>query len=142
MKEAESLASKNAKRNIDTVLFFDEANTTQAIDLIKEIMVDRKVNGRLIQSEDSRLHFIAACNPYRKYVTHFSLPFRNFNSLAHRAKRGARVLILTCVESIYTRGDWGEKFCSAYLCLYIGIYPCIPHTQVWRVQNLETEVRI
>ena len=26
------------------------------------------------------------------------------NPLAHRAKRGARVLILTCVESCYTRG--------------------------------------
>ena len=25
--------------------------------------------------------------------------------LAHRAKRGARVLISTCVESCYTRGD-------------------------------------
>ena len=27
------------------------------------------------------------------------------NPLAHRAKRGARVLISICVESIYTRGD-------------------------------------
>ena len=32
--------------------------------------------------------------------------------LSHRpgAKRGERVLISTCVESIYTRSDYGEKF--------------------------------
>ena len=30
--------------------------------------------------------------------------------LAHRAKRGARVLISTCVESCYTRGDWWSLF--------------------------------
>ncbi len=46
--------------------FFDEANTTDAIDLIKEIMVDRRVSGRTINPELTRLHFIAACNPYRK----------------------------------------------------------------------------
>ena len=64
--EAEKLAFCNAKVDVDTVLFFDEANTTDAIDLIKEIMVDRRVNGRAINPELTRLHFIAACNPYRK----------------------------------------------------------------------------
>ena len=66
VKDAEKLASCNEKINVDTILFFDEANTTDAIDLIKEIMVDRRVNGRAINSELTRLHFIAACNPYRK----------------------------------------------------------------------------
>ena len=51
---------------IDTVLFFDEANTTDALGMIKEVMVDRRVNGRKIGVGLKRLQFIAACNPYRK----------------------------------------------------------------------------
>ena len=66
VEEAEKLASSNENKDIDTILFFDEANTTDAIDLIKEIMVDRRVNGRAINPELTRLHFIAASNPYRK----------------------------------------------------------------------------
>ena len=46
-----------------TVLFFDEANTTQSINIIKEIMCDRTVNGRQI---DCDLRIIAACNPYKR----------------------------------------------------------------------------
>ncbi|CAB4020838.1 Hypothetical predicted protein, partial [Paramuricea clavata] len=68
VKDAEKLASCNEKINVDTILFFDEANTTDAIDLIKEIMVDRRVNGRAIDPELTKLHFIAACNPYRKHT--------------------------------------------------------------------------
>ncbi|XP_028416584.1 E3 ubiquitin-protein ligase rnf213-alpha-like [Dendronephthya gigantea] len=69
--EAEKRAfynQKNEEINVDTVLFFDEANTTDAIDLIKEIMVDRRVNGRAINPALTKLHFIAACNPYRKHT--------------------------------------------------------------------------
>ena len=66
MEEAEKQASFNEVISVDTILFFDEANTTDAIDLIKEIMVDRRVNGRAIDPNLTRLHFIAACNPYRK----------------------------------------------------------------------------
>ena len=40
------------------------------------------------------------------------------NPLVHRATRGARALISTCVESSYTRGVQGEKL---LLCLYIYI---------------------
>ena len=65
IKKAESEASNNksAKFENDTVVFFDEANTTDAIDLIKEILCDRRLNGKPV-SED--LKFIVACNPYRK----------------------------------------------------------------------------
>ena len=66
MKEAEQLAVINEQINTDTILFFDEANTTDAIDLVKEIMVDRRVNGRPLNPAASRLQFIVACNPYRK----------------------------------------------------------------------------
>lgn len=51
---------------LDTVVFFDEANTTEAIGLIKEIMCDRRMNGRTVSNA---LKFIAACNPYRRYFS-------------------------------------------------------------------------
>ena len=66
MEEAEKLGLCNEEKKVDTILFFDEANTTDAIDLIEEVMVDRRVNGRAINPQLTRLHFIAACNPYRK----------------------------------------------------------------------------
>ena len=66
--EAEKLARHNFhNHNIDTILFFDEANTSPAIGLIKEIMCDRRMYGRHISS-DIRLQFIAACNPYRRHT--------------------------------------------------------------------------
>ena len=48
---------------MNTVVFFDEANTTDAIGLIKEIMCDHRMNGKPISDG---IKFIAACNPYRK----------------------------------------------------------------------------
>ena len=47
---------------VHTVLFFDEANTTDALGLIKEIMCDRRLNGKPIEED---IKFAAACNPYR-----------------------------------------------------------------------------
>ena len=62
--EAENVAHTNKKNfQVDTVLFFDEANTTEAIGLIKEVMCDRRIRGRPIKAD---VKFIAACNPYRK----------------------------------------------------------------------------
>ena len=63
--EAEELSKKNRRRNIDTILFFDDANTTEIIDLIKAVMCDRRVYGQEISQD---VKFIAACNPYRKSV--------------------------------------------------------------------------
>ncbi|XP_070562420.1 E3 ubiquitin-protein ligase rnf213-alpha-like [Ptychodera flava] len=63
VQEAEEIAKQNEANDVDTVLFFDEANTTEAVGLIKEVMIDRTVNGRSLTS--SRLKFVAACNPYR-----------------------------------------------------------------------------
>ena len=68
VEEAEELAVNNYEEHeIDTVLFFDEANTSPVIGLIKEIMCDRRMYGRRIRS-DIKLQFIAACNPYRKHT--------------------------------------------------------------------------
>ena len=65
VEKAEEIADDNKEKyGIDTVLFFDEANTTDAIGLIKEVMCDRRLNGRDISND---IKFIAACNPYRKY---------------------------------------------------------------------------
>ena len=69
VKEAAELAKSNRdvfpKLNIQTVLFFDEANTTDAIGMIKEIMCDHTIGGEKLPSTDG-LKLIAACNPYRK----------------------------------------------------------------------------
>ena len=56
-------AQENQDHGFGTVVFFDEANTTDAIGLIKEIMCDKRMRGQPI-TED--IKFIAACNPYRK----------------------------------------------------------------------------
>uniref|UniRef100_A0A1X7TWB5 RZ-type domain-containing protein n=1 Tax=Amphimedon queenslandica TaxID=400682 RepID=A0A1X7TWB5_AMPQE len=65
VKEAESIAVQNrALYGINTVLFFDEANTSDAIGLIKEVMCDRRINGRQIKGD---VKFIAACNPYKRH---------------------------------------------------------------------------
>lgn len=67
--EAENLAKTNKeKHEFDSILFFDEANTTEAISSIKEIICDHSVQGRSLESQTG-LHIIAACNPYRKHTT-------------------------------------------------------------------------
>ena len=57
------MSDRNRDSSLDTVVFFDEANTTDAIGLIKEIMCDRRINGKPVSEG---LKFIAACNPYKK----------------------------------------------------------------------------
>lgn len=67
VQEAIERAEDNRKQGFRhyTILFFDEANTTEAIGLIKEIMCDRRFHGKQIPEN---IKFIAACNPYRQYV--------------------------------------------------------------------------
>ncbi|KAM6317270.1 E3 ubiquitin-protein ligase RNF213 isoform 4-T4 [Podargus strigoides] len=68
IKEAEDLAKANKEQHgLDTVLFFDEANTTEAVSSIKEVLCDHTVQGRPLAS-GSGLRIIAACNPYRKHT--------------------------------------------------------------------------
>ena len=69
LQTAIELAKENSKRSkqIKTILFFDEANTSSSIGLIKEILCDRRYNGKSIPS-DIRLQFVATCNPYRKHT--------------------------------------------------------------------------
>ena len=50
-----------------TIMFFDEANTTANIGVIKDLMVDRKNEGVSIP-QDSTLQFICAVNPYRVHT--------------------------------------------------------------------------
>ena len=72
MSEANEVAKRNnadkrdSDRKIYTILFFDEANTTEAIGLIKEIMCDNFKDSHL--QFDPFLRIVAACNPYRRYA--------------------------------------------------------------------------
>ena len=61
--EKEAHTNKATDPKLDTVVFFDEANTTESIGLIKEIMCDHRMNGKPVSRD---LKFIAACNPYRR----------------------------------------------------------------------------
>lgn len=68
IREAEVMASINkTDYGFDSVLFFDEANTTEAISSIKEVLCDNTVKGDSLTSMCG-LQIIAACNPYRKHT--------------------------------------------------------------------------
>ena len=68
VQEAKELARENwiKKPDLETILFFDEVNTTSAIGLVKEIMCDERVCGEPIHAASYGLRIISACNPYRK----------------------------------------------------------------------------
>uniref|UniRef100_A0A670HUU1 RING-type E3 ubiquitin transferase n=1 Tax=Podarcis muralis TaxID=64176 RepID=A0A670HUU1_PODMU len=68
VREAEDIAIDNKQQyQFDTILFFDEANTTEAVSSIKEVLCDRTVEGQPLV-HNSGLQIIAACNPYRKHT--------------------------------------------------------------------------
>ncbi|XP_016095221.1 E3 ubiquitin-protein ligase rnf213-alpha-like isoform X1 [Sinocyclocheilus grahami] len=68
VREAEAMALRNKlDYGFGTVLFFDEANTTEAISSIKEILCDNTAEGEDLTG-DTGLQIIAACNPYRKHT--------------------------------------------------------------------------
>ncbi|WAR07295.1 R213A-like protein, partial [Mya arenaria] len=58
--------NKTYDRHIYTILFFDEANTTEAIRLIQEIMCDKSIAGKPLNL-CKKIKIVAACNPYRKH---------------------------------------------------------------------------
>ncbi|XP_078736318.1 E3 ubiquitin-protein ligase rnf213-alpha-like [Lampetra fluviatilis] len=67
IREAEFAARLNKVRfGLDTVLFFDEANTTEAIHAIKEALCDGTVDGEPFDA-NCGLKIVAACNPYRMH---------------------------------------------------------------------------
>ncbi|KAE8588683.1 hypothetical protein XENTR_v10022690 [Xenopus tropicalis] len=65
--ETQTIALANKQNKCDTVLFFDEANTTQAISSIKEVLCDHTADGMPLIG-NSGLQVIAACNPYRRHT--------------------------------------------------------------------------
>ncbi|XP_045076975.1 E3 ubiquitin-protein ligase rnf213-alpha-like isoform X2 [Coregonus clupeaformis] len=68
VREAEAIAFTNKQDyGFDSVLFFDEANTTEAISSIKEVLCDNTVKGECLVPRCG-LQIIAACNPYRKHT--------------------------------------------------------------------------
>lgn len=68
VQKAQKLAKDNSKiyPEMFTILFFDEANSTEAIGTIKEIMCDLRIDGKEIE-KNTGLKIIAACNPYKKH---------------------------------------------------------------------------
>ncbi|KAM6032909.1 E3 ubiquitin-protein ligase rnf213-alpha-like isoform 2-T2 [Chlamydotis macqueenii] len=67
VRQATELARANKEEhNVDTVLFFDEANTSEAISVIKEVLCDHSVNGKQIDTDC--LKVVAACNPYKRHT--------------------------------------------------------------------------
>ncbi|XP_036412416.1 E3 ubiquitin-protein ligase rnf213-alpha-like [Colossoma macropomum] len=66
VEQAIEVSKRNRDLGMYTVLFFDEANTTEALYAIKEVMCDRAIKGEQIDAPD--LKFVAACNPYRKHT--------------------------------------------------------------------------
>ena len=65
-KQIQSSENNGNANPISVILFFDEANTTEEIGLIKEIMCDKTINGEKIDLSYG-LKIIAAVNPYRKH---------------------------------------------------------------------------
>ena len=63
---SESQSNVLEQSKITAILFFDEANTTEEVGLIKEIMCDKTLNGKKIEFKYG-LKIIAAVNPYRKH---------------------------------------------------------------------------
>ena len=63
LQKVQTHAETNREQKLDTLVFFDEANTTDSVGLIKEIMCDRRLHGNPIPAD---IKFIAACNPYRR----------------------------------------------------------------------------
>ena len=81
IRSAQTTAISNKEKyGVDTILFFDEVNTTDAIALVKEIMCDGRAQGRPINVADGALKIVAACNPYRRCV-YFNFIFGKIMSL-------------------------------------------------------------
>ncbi|XP_058848399.1 E3 ubiquitin-protein ligase rnf213-alpha-like isoform X1 [Acipenser ruthenus] len=68
VREAESISYAGKEEyGFDSVLFFDEANTTEAVSSIKEVLCDKTVEGEPLAAYTG-LQIVAACNPYRKHT--------------------------------------------------------------------------
>ncbi|XP_065678772.1 E3 ubiquitin-protein ligase rnf213-alpha isoform X3 [Hydra vulgaris] len=68
--QAKKLAKENyINHKLNTILFFDEANTSDAIGLIKEVMVDKRADGDPLRLGECGLEIVAAINPYKKHST-------------------------------------------------------------------------
>ena len=63
LSEAKRVAKKVAGLDTKVVVFLDEINTASVLGLIKEIVVDRSLNGEPLEEN---IVIVAACNPVRK----------------------------------------------------------------------------
>ncbi|XP_067319963.1 E3 ubiquitin-protein ligase RNF213 isoform X2 [Anolis sagrei] len=87
VREAEILANDNKQQyQFNTILFFDEANTTEAICSIKEVLCDHTIQGEPLL-HNSGLQVVAACNPYRRH-TNKMIQRLESAGLGYRVKAG------------------------------------------------------
>src|SRR5262249_45147251 len=56
--------TNDTMHNLDTILFLDEVNSSEAISYVKQIICDRRIGTTTL---NARLKVICACNPYRKH---------------------------------------------------------------------------
>lgn len=61
--EARLVAQRLSSLNVKVVVFFDEINTSSVLGLLKEVVVDRSLNGVLLQEN---IVVVGACNPVRE----------------------------------------------------------------------------
>nr|XP_039269384.1 E3 ubiquitin-protein ligase rnf213-beta-like [Styela clava] len=64
VKEAEKVWSQSKTDQDTRLIFFDEANTTEAIYAIKEVMCDNTFDGEAVAMKNTTI--IAACNPHKE----------------------------------------------------------------------------
>lgn len=89
VKQAEEKASMQDPNDIiKTVLFFDEANTTEHLGLIKEIMCDHRMLGKDILKD---VRVVAAINPYRRYAGNLGLIVVLFVNYRHHEEMIQRI---------------------------------------------------
>ncbi|KAL4503767.1 hypothetical protein ABPG73_017510 [Tetrahymena malaccensis] len=69
IKFVKDIKNKYSDANQKIVIFFDEINTNQNIyGLLKEIFIEKSINGKKICKKNQEIVCIAACNPY-EYIT-------------------------------------------------------------------------
>lgn len=67
LRQVEAKAAFNKwEHGLHSILFFDEANTTEAVSSFNEVLCDGAVEGEHLVP-NTGLHIIATCNPYRKH---------------------------------------------------------------------------